>query len=36
MPNLFQALTEHGFDAPLLAKFARDNWLNCLDRTLKA
>jgi membrane dipeptidase len=36
VPNLFQALGEHGFDAPLLAKFARDNWLNCLDRTLKA
>jgi len=35
VPKLLQALAEHGYDAPLLAKFARGNWLVCLDRTLK-
>ena len=35
VPNLFQALADHGYDAPLLAKLARGNWLACLDRTLK-
>ncbi len=34
VPALFQALADHGYDAPLLAKLARDNWLACLDRTL--
>lgn len=32
--SLFEALADHGYDAPLLAKLARDNWLGCLDRTL--
>ena len=36
VPKLFEALAEHGYDAPLLAKLARDNWLSCLDRCLKA
>jgi membrane dipeptidase len=35
VPNLFQALTDHGYDAPLLAKLAHGNWLACLDRCLK-
>lgn len=35
VPNLFQALADHGYDAPLLAKLAKGNWLSCLDRTLK-
>lgn len=35
VPNLFAALAEHGYDGPLLAKLARDNWLSCLDRTLR-
>jgi membrane dipeptidase len=35
VPRLFEALAGHGFDQPLLAKLARDNWLACLDRTLK-
>lgn len=35
VPSLFQALADHGYDAPLLAKLARDNWLACLDRSLK-
>jgi membrane dipeptidase len=32
--RLFEALSEHGYDAALLAKLARDNWLGCLDRSL--
>jgi len=35
VPKLFQALSGHGYDGPLLAKLARSNWLACLDRTLK-
>lgn len=35
VPNLFRALSDHGYDAPLLAKLAHGNWLNCLDRCLK-
>jgi membrane dipeptidase len=35
VPNLFQALRIHGYDAPLLAKLAHGNWLDCLDRSLK-
>ncbi len=34
VPRLFQALADHGYDAALLAKLARENWLACLDRTL--
>lgn len=35
VPSLFQALRDHGYDAPLLAKLAHGNWLACLARTLK-
>jgi len=35
VPALFRALRDHGYDAPLLAKLARENWLACLDRTLR-
>jgi membrane dipeptidase len=35
VPKLFEALANHGYDAALLAKLARDNWLACLGRTLK-
>jgi len=34
VPRLFEALSNAGYDAPLLAKLARDNWLSCLDRCL--
>ncbi|MCJ8310439.1 MAG: membrane dipeptidase, partial [Rhizobiaceae bacterium] len=36
VPKLLDALGAHGYDAPLLNKLARDNWINCLDRTLKS
>lgn len=36
VPSLFQALSERGYDAALLAKVARENWLALLDRTLRA
>jgi membrane dipeptidase len=36
VPNLFAALADHGYPAPLLAKLAHGNWLSCLDRSLKA
>ena len=35
VPKLFQALSDHGYGADLIAKLARENWLGCLDRTLK-
>lgn len=34
VPRLFQAMSAHGFDASLIAKLARGNWLRCLDRCL--
>jgi membrane dipeptidase len=34
VPNLFQALRDHGYNAPLLDKLARENWLACLDRSI--
>ena len=34
--NLFHALSSHGYDKPLLTKLAHGNWLECLDRSLKA
>jgi membrane dipeptidase len=34
VPRLFEALAAHGYDAALLAKLARENWLNCLERSL--
>jgi len=36
VPKLFEALSAHGYDAPLLAKLARENWLDCLERSLGA
>ena len=36
VPKLFQALADKGYDAPLLAKLAHENWISCLERTLKA
>ncbi|MDO8360339.1 MAG: dipeptidase [Devosia sp.] len=35
VPNLFQALSDRGYGAQLLAKLAHGNWLACLDRSLK-
>lgn len=35
VPNLLAAFADHGYDTQLLTKIARDNWLDCLDRTLK-
>jgi len=32
--RLFDAMSQHGVDAALLDKLARDNWLACLERTL--
>ena len=36
VPKLFDAMRAHGYDAPLLTKLASANWLNLLERTLKA
>lgn len=36
VPRLFDTLAAHGFDRLLLEKFARENWLACLERTLGA
>jgi membrane dipeptidase len=36
VPRLFEALAAHGYDDRLLARIARDNWLDCLERTLRA
>jgi membrane dipeptidase len=33
VPKLFDAMTAHGYDAPLIRKLAQDNWLSCLERT---
>ena len=33
VPDLLSAMSAHGYDAALIAKLARDNWLACLDRT---
>lgn len=35
VPHLFDAMAAHGYDDALLAKLARENWLNCLDRCLQ-
>ena len=35
VPKLLRALADHGYDADLLAKLARDNWLRALDQQLK-
>jgi membrane dipeptidase len=34
LPRLVQALSDHGYDQPLLEKLAHGNWLSLLDRTL--
>jgi membrane dipeptidase len=34
LPGLLQALSDHGYDRPLLEKLAHGNWLALLDRTL--
>ena len=36
VPNLLTAFAAHGYDTALLTKIARDNWINCLERTLKS
>mgnify|MGYP006283847933 CR=1 FL=1 len=35
VPLLFEAMAAHGYDAALIAKIARENWLTCLERCLK-
>ncbi|NKX44756.1 dipeptidase [Roseicyclus persicicus] len=35
VPALFDAMARHGYDAALIAKLARGNWLACLDRCLR-
>jgi membrane dipeptidase len=34
LPKLLQALSDHGYDRPLLERLAHSNWLALLDRTL--
>ena len=34
LPRLVQALSDHGYDRPLLDKLCHGNWLSLLDRTL--
>jgi membrane dipeptidase len=34
LPRLLQALSDHGYDRPLLEKLAHGNWLRLLDLTL--
>lgn len=33
VPALFQAMSAHGYDAALIEKLARGNWLACLERS---
>jgi len=35
VPRLFEAMAAYGYDAPLIAKLAHENWMNCLERCLK-
>lgn len=35
VPRLFQALADSGYDDLILTKLARENWLACLERSLK-
>lgn len=35
VPHLLTALGKHGYDDALLNKLARNNWLDCLERSLK-
>lgn len=34
VPRLFEAMAAHGYDAPLIEKLARGNWLSCLERCI--
>jgi membrane dipeptidase len=34
LPLLFEALSRHGYDRPLLEKLANGNWLSLLERTI--
>jgi membrane dipeptidase len=34
LPGLLQALTDHGYDRPLVEKLSHRNWLSLLDRTI--
>ena len=34
VPRLFDAMAAHGYDAALIAKLARENWIACLERCL--
>lgn len=34
VPHLLAAMAAHGYDTPLIAKLAQENWLTCLDRCL--
>jgi membrane dipeptidase len=34
LPKLLQALSDHGYDRPLLEKLAHGNWLHLLERTI--
>lgn len=35
LPNLREAMRQHGIDEPLMAKLCNENWLSLLDRTWK-
>jgi membrane dipeptidase len=35
VPLPFEAMAAHGYDAALMAKIARENWLTCLERCRK-
>ena len=35
VPLLFEAMAARGYDAALMAKIARENWLTCLERCMK-
>jgi membrane dipeptidase len=35
VPRLFEALESHGYEAALLRKLASENWLACLERSLR-
>jgi membrane dipeptidase len=34
LPGLLQALSDHGYDRPLVEKLSHRNWLSLLDRTI--
>ncbi|MEE4121272.1 MAG: dipeptidase [Paracoccaceae bacterium] len=35
VPMFFEAMAAHGYDGPLIARLARENWLACLEGCLK-